>query len=484
MKTFSHIVTEKLTDVINKSINEGKFPSELKLADVIPCFKKDDPTNKSNYRPISILSAVSKVYEKVIYNQIFSFIEPMLNKLLCGFRKRHSSVHAIFRLLKDWQNCIDNSGIVGTLLMDLSKAYDCIPHDLLIAKLEAYGFHFKSLNLIFSYLSNRKQRTKIGSVFSEWLEVVLGVPQGSILGPLLFNIFINDLLLFIKETDICNFADDNTLYACDVSLENVIRRLQNELINTNKWLENNSMIANPSKFQLMFLGLNRQIHYESLSLNYMGKKITASREVKLLGLTIDMELKFSSHIRNICFSANNSLYAFKRVRNYLTFSNAKIMFNSFILSRFLYCSIIWMFCSKKSTNTINSIHKRALRILHRKPNISLTDLLKIDHSPNIHLIHLRSLMIEVFKSVNKINPEFMWDYFTIKLCPYNLRKPNLLCLPTKSGKSYGTKTLVYKATSIWNTLDKSILSLSDLRTFIRDIKKWNGERCICHLCKT
>ena len=121
--------------------------------------------------------------------------------------------------------------------MDLSKAYDSIPHDLLIAKLEAYGFHLKSLNLIFSYLSNRKQRTKIGSVFSEWLKVVLGVPQGSILGPLLFNIFINDLLLFIKETDICNFADDNTLYACDVSLENVIRRLQNELINTNKWLE-------------------------------------------------------------------------------------------------------------------------------------------------------------------------------------------------------------------------------------------------------
>ena len=136
-----------------------------------------------------------------------------------------------------WQEEIDKSGFVGTILMDLSKAYDCLPHDLLVAKLEAYGVGKAALDLIINYVSHRKQRTKIGSSYSDWYEIVRGVPQGSILGPLLFNIFINDLFLFIEKTNICNFADDNTIYGYNNNLQTILKYLKHDMINVLKWFK-------------------------------------------------------------------------------------------------------------------------------------------------------------------------------------------------------------------------------------------------------
>ena len=232
---------------------------------------------------------------------------------------------------------------MGTIFIYLSKAYDCIPHDLLIAKLECYGIDKIGLSLILDYLSRRKQRTKIGSSYSSWYDIIRGVPQGSILGPLLFNIYINDLFFVIKLSEVCNFADDNTLYSSNKELELVFRNLESDLNNVLAWFNINSLKANPGKFQFMVLGTKED---DSFVLNTDKNKIESSTEVTLLAAKIDKQLKFKSLIEGLCRKANYKLHALRRIRKYLTVEKAKLLANAFINSNFTYAPLIWMFAGK------------------------------------------------------------------------------------------------------------------------------------------
>ena len=320
-----------LTNCINKSIETGCFPDSLKAANITLIFKKDDSLDKANYRPVSILPLISKLYERLIYNQLSEYSESFLSHILCGFRKAHSTQHALFTLFQYWQKKLDNGGFVGTIFMDLSKAYDCIPHELLIAKLKCCGIGNGSLRLLLDYLTNRKQRTKIGSSCSSWCDINTGVPQGSILGPLLFNIFINDLFFSITKSEVYNFADDNTLYTCNKNLEHAFSNLKYDLRSVLDWFKINSMKANPGKFQFMVLGVK---NIAPFNLNVNGKIIPSSNEVKLLEITIDNQLKFKKHIEELCKKSSYILHALRRIRGYLTAEKARILANAFIDSQF------------------------------------------------------------------------------------------------------------------------------------------------------
>ena len=195
----------------------------------------------------------SKVFEKIMYDQLYEYIENFLNQVLYGFRKAHST-HSLFRLLQKWQKEFDSGRFIGTKLMDLSKTYDCLRHDLLTAKLEAYGLGNGSPNLLLDYLAFRKKRTKVGSAYSKWSKIRRGIPQGSVLGPILFNIFINDIFMVIKPSDICNFADDNTLYSCGEWLTEIKENLIFDTESILKWFRLNSLKANPGKFQFRIPG--------------------------------------------------------------------------------------------------------------------------------------------------------------------------------------------------------------------------------------
>ena len=269
--------------------------------------------------------------------QMWPFANQVLSNLLCGFRAGYSTQHALFRLIEFCRKKLDENYTIGMVLMDLSKAYDCLPHDLLIAKLEAYGFGMHSLRLIASYLSNRKQRVKIGSTVSDWQDIVCGVPQGSVLGPLLFNFFLNDFLLFIQDCNVCNFADDNTLFKCARNVEKVALSLENYISNAIYWFKWNQMVANPCKFQVMFLGLNKGIE---MQLHINNKQIRVVNTVKLLGITVDSKLKFDQHASVISKKANSKIRAFSRVSCYLEQPNAKILYNTFIMSCFNYSPLI------------------------------------------------------------------------------------------------------------------------------------------------
>ena len=192
----------------------ANFPNELKYAEITPVYKKNNRHEKENYKPFSIISVISKILERCLYDQIYKNISNTLSRHQMGYRKGYSSQHSLVAMFEKWNENLDKGGECGALFVDLSKASDCLQHDLLLAKLNAYGFDYKSLILISILLSNRKYRTKINSSFSEWKDLLVVVPQGSVLGPLLVSICTCDLFLFMSESNVANYAYDTTLYVC------------------------------------------------------------------------------------------------------------------------------------------------------------------------------------------------------------------------------------------------------------------------------
>ena len=249
---------EKLTDIFNNCIRSGTFPEILKKAEVTPVFKKGDPTSRTDDQPVSTLSNFSKNFEKLICLQLNNYILIYLT----GFRKNHGTQHALLKMVDTWKTKLNMSHKVGGIYMDLSKAFDSLNHELLIAKLKCYGLDQHAVEFFRSYLSNRYQCCKVNNVLGDWRKIIAGVPQGSILSPLLFNIFLNDIFFFQNDTNLGNCADDSTLYAYNKNLETVICNLRQEFSVLSNWFYDNYMMLNPGKCHFMLFGVKENEQFD------------------------------------------------------------------------------------------------------------------------------------------------------------------------------------------------------------------------------
>ena len=481
LKNSSELLCPYLTDLINCIVDDGIWPIDLGSAEIIPALKKKSTeTLKQSYRPISVLPSVSKIFEKLLCDDLQAFMKDKLSPLLCGYRKQFSTQHALLRLIEKWKKCLDKNGTIATVLMDLSKAYDCIPHDLLIAKLNAYGLNKKALRLVFSYLTNRKQRVKINSTYSEWFDILIGVPQGSVLGPLLFNIFINDLFLFIDKGEICNFADDNTLFKCCDNLDEAKSSIENECHLVTSWFKINSLKMNPDKCHVMVLGAKTLPEDFTILVN--DTALIVEDQVTLLGVTLDNKLNFNAHINTVCKEACRKLNALIRIAKYLNRNQKKMLINAFFYSHFNYCPLIWMFSSKTSNDKIEKLHKRALQIIESDFTATYENLMAIDGSITIHKRNLQFLMTEIYKTLHDLNPPFMKEIFVRIDSPYLLKTKQRLKVDQVKTSAYGLETASFRESQIWNTLGSSFKQLSSVNSFKEKIKRWDGSNCNCKIC--
>jgi len=471
-----------LTSLVNNAFKTNVFPADMKKAEVSPVFKKKDHMNKENYRPINLIPIFSKVFESIIAEQINDFMYEKFSKRLGAYRKGHGCSQVLTWAVDTWKWCLDNDMHVGALLMDLSKAFDSIPHDLLICKMYAYGFSLNACSFMLSYLSHRMQRVKIKDTRSVWKNTKRGIPQGSCLGPLLFNLFVNDIFSHVECCELFNYADDNTLSASDFDMDRVLQMLQHDANIVMNWFHDNFMKVNPEKFQLLLMHSQSSPEYMVNEFIVEQNVIEIKESVTLLGINIDSKLNFNDHVKTLCKKATRQLKVMYRFKDLLGKREKFVMYKSFILSTFNFCPVVWSFCGITSIRKIEKVQERALRFLTNDQNSSYKEMLSRINGSTMLVTRLREIVIEVFKCVNRLNPEFLNQLFNVKENKYLLRDPCILAVPKFKRVKYGKQSISYYGAHLWNNLPSMYKENMDLCTFRNMIKTWEGPECTCNMC--
>lgn len=351
-----------LTHLINISFSSGIFPDALKISKVITLHKKGNAKDIKNYRPISLLSVFSKIYERLLYKRIYFFLEShkLISGTQHGFRAKHSTISALCSILDNVYGQLDSGNKVIAAMVDLTKAFDCVNHECLLSKLETYGIRGLSNNLLRSYLNNRRQFVEFNGKKSSNLNFETGVPQGSVLGPLLFILYINDISSALL-TYHCEFADDVTLIACDVSADAAVNNLSNSLDKLSDYLENNSLSLNSTKTTIMQFYPQKCMYNQSNLIRLKGRSLQQVTSTKLLGLHIDMTLKWTEHIDYMCKKIAPNCYALHRLRQIAGKDAVKTFYSSNIESYIRYGIILWG--GSSAANRIFKLQKRAIRCM-------------------------------------------------------------------------------------------------------------------------
>ena len=370
LKLIKSNICYPLKELINLSFAIGIYPDKLKIAKVNPVYKgKGDKNLYCNYRPISLLSNVNKIFEKLVYKRVYTFlnIHNCIYDLQFGFRSNHSTHHALLSLTENIRESLDQSKFACGMFIDLQKAFDTVDHQILLAKLNHYGIRGKAHEWFKSYLSNRQQFVSINGFNSKIVTMNYGVPQGSVLGPLLFLIYINDLHNAIKYSITHHFADDTNLLISNHSLKKLQKQLNLDLKFLCNWLKANKISLNASKTELLlFRHPNKIINYE-LKIKIDGKKIVPSESVKYLGIIIDSHLNWHSQANELAPKLSRAVGMLYKIRYYVDFSTLRMIYHGIFSSILLYGSQIWGQGSNHSLNKIHKLQNKALRVINFQP---------------------------------------------------------------------------------------------------------------------
>ena len=469
MKAASQSLSAPTASIINDCLLTDRFPTDLKRAVITPVYKKKDNLCKENYRSVNVLPVFSKVFERIIADQLLTYFTDILDTAISAYRKGYNCQHVLLSMLEHWRDGLDNHMYAGGLAMDLSKAFDYMPHGLLIAKLHAYGVSPSACKFIMSYLTDRLQQVKVSGECSDLSVINRGVPQGSVLGPLLFNLFMNDLFYVDICSEVFNYADDNTLGTIGESLDTVARSLSVDAETLLDWFANNHMEANPGKFQGIVLGRNAS----QMTINMQGHDVTLGNSIEVLGVVFDNKLNFRSHVDKICKKACRQLNVLKRVGKHIDESGRLAIYKSFIRSNFSYCPVVWCFCNKSSADKIEQVQERALRFVTRDYDTAYPDLLDMMHMDSQAMYRMKCLIIEIYKCVNGVNPE----YLNKLLCPkdhvYMLRDTNTLVQNRYGTKTYGYKSFQYFGAKLWNSLPLDVKECDTVSKFKARLDVWS-----------
>ena len=391
MKECIDPIADVLSYIINLSFSSGQFPDELKIAKVCPVFKGGLRSSFLNYRPISVLQSFSKIFEKIVYNRLESYI--LSNNILInnqyGFRPVHSTYMAMLDMVNKVSESIDNHEVSIGIFIDLSKAFDTLNHSILLSKLKLYGIREIPLLWFQDYFANRKQCVCFNNATSRLRLITGGVPQGSILGPLLFILYVNDIVNCSKLLHFIFFADDTNLFSSSTNYINLMLTVNMELLKVAEWFRANRLSLNVAKTNYILFGTRRKcLSDTNFSIRINDNTIERATFTKFLGVHIDQDLNWKQHTAEIAKKISKSLGILNRVKFILPRSSLITLYHTMIQPYLFYCNIIWGGASLLALNKLVCLQKRALRLItcsyFRSPSNPLFIKLSVMKLQDIH----------------------------------------------------------------------------------------------------
>ena len=474
LKIIANIISIPLSIIINNSFKLGEFPDSLKEARVTPLFKEGDKTKINNYRPISVLPTLSKIFEKVAHKQLYQFLEinSILDQHQYGFRTKRSTTQAIINLTQYLYKNLDSNKIIFSIFLDFRKAFDSVDHGILLSKLNVYGVRGLAHDWFRSYLSNRKQFVHINNTNSDIKPISHGVPQGSILGPLLFLVFINDIAKSSNFFKYILYADDSTLSTCinDNNIRKFAKTVNLELRKVHLWLSANNITINKDKTKYILFSYNKKIKLPKIKI---GNNIISETTVtKFLGIHIDKNLTFKSHISEISLKLSKTIGLLYKLNKFLPINILKIIYQSIFQPYLNYGIEAWHATVKNHTNKIFILQKKAIRAInnldyneHTNEYFKSNHLLKLDNQ-----FQLQTL-IYIYKSLNLNFDEELSSRLNqlADIHDHNTKSCNKLNI-TRVNRSKSKNLICHNGIKLWNILPENIRNSRSLYIFRKKTK--------------